>query len=48
MAVAGPPGGLGEAGRAVVLPVAGVMGESEDWKERVSWWWNGWVVVVVV
>jgi hypothetical protein len=26
----------------------GVMGESEDWKERVSWWLNGWVVVVVV
>jgi hypothetical protein len=34
MAVAGPPGGLGEAGRAVVLPEAvGETGESEDWEE---------------
>jgi hypothetical protein len=34
MAVAGPPGGLGEAGRAVVLPeAAGETGESEDWEE---------------
>ena len=33
MAVAGPPGGLGEAGRAVVLPEAvGETGESEDWE----------------
>jgi hypothetical protein len=43
MAVAGPPGGLGEAGRAVVLPVAGVMGESEDWREGVSGFlWRAW------
>ena len=35
MAVAGPPGGLGEAGRALVLPEAmGDTGESEDWEER--------------
>jgi hypothetical protein len=33
MAVAGPPGGLGEAGRALVLPEAmGETGESEDWE----------------
>jgi hypothetical protein len=30
MAVAGPPGGLGEAGRVVLLPVAMGAGESED------------------
>ena len=35
MAVAGPPGGLGEAGRELVLPEAmGDTGESEDWEER--------------
>ena len=38
MAVAGPPGGLGEAGRAVVLPEAvGETGESDDWE--------GWLLV---
>jgi len=41
IAVAGPPGGLGEAGRAVVVPVeegvlTGEEGLGEDWAERVS------------
>ena len=35
MAVAGPPGGFGEAGRAVVVPVVGELtgdaGRGEDW-----------------
>lgn len=55
MAVAGPPGGLGEAGRAVVLPVAmGDTGESADWSIFVSgcvlagwvvWYGIGWMEV---
>lgn len=42
MAVAGPPGGLGEAGRAVVAPEAvGGMGESEDWEGGGGSAWGG-------
>lgn len=47
IAVAGPPGGLGEAGRAVVLDCAGEGAGESDWVDVVSeglggrvWHWD--------